>query len=130
MPLRHLNHVNIRTGKLAEMQAFYTDVLGLVSGPRPGFSFGGAWMYCEGLPVVHLVQVEVTPSAPGANLRLEHFAFAAEDMPGFLEHLGKLGIPYTTSDPPGFPIRQVHIYDPDGNHIHVDFETAPTPQGS
>jgi catechol-2,3-dioxygenase len=123
MPLRHLNHVNIRTGQLAEMQAFYSSVLGLVSGPRPAFSFGGAWMYCAAFPVVHLVQVETTPSAANAGLRLEHFAFAADDLNGFLEHLAKLGVSYTTSNPPGFPIRQIHLHDPDGNHIHVDFDT-------
>lgn len=126
MPLRHLNHVNIRTGQLAAMQAFYSGVLGLVSGPRPGFSFGGAWMYCETLPVVHLVQVEATPSAAQDGLRLEHFAFAADDLNEFLERLAKLGVPYTTSNPPGFPIRQIHLHDPDGNHIHIDFENQTT----
>jgi len=42
MTLSYLDHVNIRTARLAEMAEFYQAVLGLDSGPRPPFRFGGA----------------------------------------------------------------------------------------
>jgi len=59
MPLKQLDHVNIRTNNLAEMVRWYSEVLGLHSGPRPDFPFGGAWMYLGDQPVVHLVEILV-----------------------------------------------------------------------
>src|SRR5260370_2628721 len=52
-----LDHFNIRTRKLDDTVRFYEDVLGLEKGPRPNFAFPGAWMYSEGKPVVHLVDI-------------------------------------------------------------------------
>jgi hypothetical protein len=56
-----LDHFNIRTRKLADTVRFYEDVLGLEKGARPNFAFPGAWMYSEGKPVVHLVDVRQVP---------------------------------------------------------------------
>ena len=52
-----LDHFNIRTRKLADTVRFYEDILGLEKGARPNFAFPGAWMYSEGKPVVHLVDI-------------------------------------------------------------------------
>jgi len=118
--LTGLNHVNVRTHRLAEMIAFYRDVLGMRQGPRPGFSFGGAWMYVAEQPVVHLVSVDVAP-VPGDSLRLQHFAFAAQDKAGFLAHLEALAVPYRVGRLEDFKITQINVQDPDGNFLHVDF---------
>ncbi|MCG5051802.1 MAG: VOC family protein [Myxococcales bacterium] len=118
-----LNHVNVRTHRLEEMVAFYRDVLGMRPGPRPGFSFGGAWMYVGAHPVVHLVEVSQPPT-PGASLQLEHFALAGRDLPGFLARLDALGVPHREGRLDDFAISQVHVHDPDGNHIHIDFPDA------
>jgi catechol 2,3-dioxygenase-like lactoylglutathione lyase family enzyme len=127
MTLTKLNHVNIRTADLARLQAFYCDVLGMAAGPRPGFSFGGAWLYSgegEGRQAtVHLVEVAEQPAPEGA-LRLEHFAFAAEGLAEFLAHLKGRGVAYRIGVIRDFGIVQVNIHDPDGNHIHVDFVAA------
>jgi catechol 2,3-dioxygenase-like lactoylglutathione lyase family enzyme len=123
MPLAKLDHVNLRTANLAAMQAFYTEVLGMEAGPRPPFAFGGAWLYCGGQPTVHLVEVAHQP-APEGELRLEHFAFAAEGLAGFLATLKRHGAPYRIGVVPGFGTVQVNVHDPDGNHIHVDFAPA------
>jgi catechol 2,3-dioxygenase-like lactoylglutathione lyase family enzyme len=56
-----LDHFNIRTRKLDDTVRFYEDFLGLEKGARPNFAFPGAWMYSEGKPVVHLVDIR-----PGA----------------------------------------------------------------
>lgn len=85
MPLRRLDHVNIRTAQLERLIAWYRDVLGLEPGPRPDFPFGGASLYCDGYPVVHLV--ETRSRHQGLDPTLEHFAFSAEDMDSFLAHL-------------------------------------------
>ena len=120
MALKRLDHVNMRTAQLDRMIGFYRDVLGLEPGERPPFSFGGSWLYCDGCPVVHLVEVAAQPQT--AEPRLEHFAFEAEGLADFLAKLRARKVPYRIAVVPGFETRQVNIHDPDGNHIHVDFQ--------
>jgi catechol 2,3-dioxygenase-like lactoylglutathione lyase family enzyme len=121
MAVLALDHVNLRTTRVEAMRAFYCDVLGLVAGSRPAFSFGGAWLYCGERAVVHLVEVPQAPERTG-NLHLEHFAFTARGYTEFLSTLERLAIPYRLSTPAGGGMRQVNIQDPDGNHIHLDFQ--------
>lgn len=123
MPLISFDHVNVRTAQLDRMIAFYGDVLGLQSGPRPDFAFPGAWMYLGDRALVHLVGVTTT-EPPGPTLTLEHFAFRAKDMDAFRQTLGAHGVSYSVDEVPGFPIVQINFRDPDGNHIHVDFDAA------
>lgn len=119
MPLEHFDHVNIRTGNLTAMRRFYTEVLGLTDGWRPGFRFDGAWLYLGDRAVVHLV--ESGDTAPGPAPRLEHFAFAGRDLAAFLDRLRAGGIAYQVRIVPDLELRQVNLLDPDGNHLHVDF---------
>jgi catechol 2,3-dioxygenase-like lactoylglutathione lyase family enzyme len=120
MPLLALDHVNLRTTRVAEMLCFYRDVLGLVPGARPAFSFGGAWLYCGERAVVHLVEVS-EPARREGELHLEHFAFSANGYDDFIATLARQAIPYRLSTPAGGGLRQVNVHDPDGNRIHVDF---------
>jgi len=117
-----LDHINVRTGRLEDMQDWYTRVLGLKSGWRPDFPFPGAWMYAGDYPIVHLVGRDETPSAEDAELRLEHFALRGDDLKAFRARLEAEGVASQESQPPGMNLLQINIYDPDGNHIHVDFE--------
>ncbi len=119
--LRRLDHVNLRTANLDRMVDFYCRILGLTVGPRPAFGFPGAWLYCEGFPIVHLVGVDDTPAAYRRDQQLEHFAIAADDMPDLLAVLDREDIPYHRVDLPDMPITQINIHDPDGNHLHIDF---------
>jgi catechol 2,3-dioxygenase-like lactoylglutathione lyase family enzyme len=122
MGMRWLDHVNIRTSNLEPMIRFYEDILGLKSGSRPNFGFGGAWHYCGKKAVVHLVEVKRTP---GANdVRLEHFAFMAKDLAGFLKKLKAENIAYEIAIVPSNQNTQVNVYDPDGNHIEVQFDAS------
>jgi catechol 2,3-dioxygenase-like lactoylglutathione lyase family enzyme len=120
MPLRYLDHVNVRTARLAEMTTFYSTVLGLAPGERPPFRFDGAWLYApDGRAAVHLVAVPTAPAA--GEPRIEHFAFRAEGLADFLAHLRGLDVAYRISVVPDLDLRQVNIHDPDGNHIEVSF---------
>lgn len=123
MVMAKLDHVNIRTANLAVMTRFYEAVLGLTAGARPPFGFPGAWLYCGENPVVHLIEVETAPE-PRGELRLEHFAFSASGLAGFLALLREGHCDYRIGVVPDFGIIQVNIHDPDGNHIHVDFDPA------
>lgn len=122
MQLGKLDHVNVRTANLESMTQWYGNILGMSSGARPGFAFPGAWLYCGGDPAVHLIGVGDQPEVTG--LRLEHFAFSASGYDSFIERLRQAGERYETRKVPGFDIVQVNIWDPDGNHIHVDFPSS------
>lgn len=120
--LTAFDHVNIRTANLDAMIAWYGEILGLHPGPRPPFAFPGAWLYLDGRAVVHLVGVAAAPQA-GGDLALEHFSFRAEGMDGFVEKLTQSGIAHSVDPVPGIDVTQINLHDPDGNHIHVDFNT-------
>jgi catechol 2,3-dioxygenase-like lactoylglutathione lyase family enzyme len=121
--LKAFDHVNVRTANLDGMVAFYSEVLGLKPGRRPDFGFPGAWLYLGDQAFVHLVSVKTAPAA-GGNVTLEHFAFRAEGLAAFRAKLDARGIAHSVDAVPGFPILQVNFHDPDGNHIHVDFDAS------
>jgi len=121
--IRFLDHVNVRTANLERLACFYEDVLGLPRGARPDLGFPGAWMYAGDRPVVHLVGVAEQPEPAGA-LRLEHFAFAATGLAGFLARLEAHGIAYRRTIQLGTGAVVINIHDPDGNRLHIDFSPA------
>ncbi len=119
MALAALDHVTIRTARLGALTDFYARVLGLGPGKRPPFGFAGAWLYCDGHAALHLVEVADSPEVPAP--RIEHFAFRAENLAEFLARLREFEVTYRTAVVPEFGIRQVHLRDPDGNHIEIAF---------
>ncbi len=119
MTLSYLDHVNIRTADLERLARFYRDSLGLEEGDRPGFSFGGAWLYCGDKAAVHLTEVADQPRT--GEPRIEHFAFRAAGLAAFLERLRRQDVAYSVRLVPGIGNKQVHIFDPDGNHIEIQF---------
>src|SRR6056297_7718 len=116
-----LDHVNLRTEQLDVMIAWYEETLQLKRGPRPSFGFPGAWLYAGDAPLVHLSEVD-TARPGGTDLTLEHAAFRAKGMAEFVARLEAGGQRYRLSPVPDFPTVQVNIWDPDGNHLHVDFD--------
>jgi catechol 2,3-dioxygenase-like lactoylglutathione lyase family enzyme len=123
MPITAFDHVNVRTANLDAMIAWYGECLGLKVGPRPDFGFPGAWLYLGDQAIVHLVGAQISP-ADADRLTLEHFALRATGMSEFLAKLESGGLRYQIDPVPGFPVVQVNLHDPDGNHIHVDFDAA------
>lgn len=125
MPIERLDHVNIRTTRLAELVAWYSDVLGLKEGWRPDFGFGGAWMYAGEHAVVHLVEIDSEGSVGSeAELKMEHFAFTASDPDAFEEVLARHDVTCRKVEVASAGTIAFNIWDPDGNHIHVDFPLA------
>jgi catechol-2,3-dioxygenase len=122
MALLFLDHVNLRTANLAGMSEFYCNVLGLRLGPRPAFTFGGAWLYCSERPVVHFVETEHASSPSGA-LGLEHFAFSADGFEELVAALNRANVEHRISKLIGTETRQINLRDPDGNRVHIDFPT-------
>ena len=122
MQIEKLDHVNLRTTQLKALIDWYTDVLGMRAGDRPDFPFPGAWMYAGEAAVVHLIDIEGAPGIGSeVELKLEHFAFSAKGRFEFEAKLEALGERYQQLEIPSFNIIQINIWDPDGNHIHIDF---------
>jgi catechol 2,3-dioxygenase-like lactoylglutathione lyase family enzyme len=125
MQIGKLDHVNVRTANLAAMVAWYENILGMRSGERPNFPFPGAWMYTGDQAAVHLIGVEGEAGAGSEGLlKLEHFAFQATGFKEMIRRLEEAGERYKVNPIPGAPITQINIWDPDGNHIHVDFPSS------
>ena len=124
MPLIDLDHLNIRTHRLDLMVGWYEQILGLRRGDRPAFSMDGAWMYLGDRPFVHLVEVDHPLTPDPKTLTLEHGAFRAAGFDAFIALLNANGEKMGISKVVGYPIVQVNIWDPDGNHLHIDFDAA------
>lgn len=122
MHIKRLDHVNLRTTRLEEMIGWYVDVLGLSNGERPDFGFPGAWLYAGDHAIVHLVDVD-PPESTGAevDLKLEHFAMIASGAAEFEARLNDLGQKFQKMAVEGTGLVAFNVWDPDGNHIHVDF---------
>lgn len=121
MPLKRLDHVNVRTANLEAMVDFYQRVVGLEPGERPPFNFGGAWLYLGGQAVLHLVQTDSKPA--GTEPRIEHFAFRGDGIEEFVTRLDAASVSYRRSAVPASRLEQLHFHDPDGNHVEVGFVT-------
>ena len=120
-----LDHFNIRTRKLADTVRFYEDILGLKNGERPNFNFPGAWMYSEGRPVVHLVDISPTPEPqkPDSGV-VHHVAFASRGFTGMKQRLAAKGMAFDTREVPGVDVWQIFVRDPNGVMIELNYEMA------
>jgi catechol 2,3-dioxygenase-like lactoylglutathione lyase family enzyme len=120
-----LDHYNLRTHKYEETVRFYGDVLGLENGPRPNFVFPGAWMYSEGRPVVHLVDLRSTDEAqkPDSGV-VHHVAFVSRGFKAMKDHLAGKGVDFRTVEVPGNEIWQIFITDPNGVVVELNYDAA------
>jgi catechol 2,3-dioxygenase-like lactoylglutathione lyase family enzyme len=120
-----LDHFNIRTSRLADTVAFYQDILGLTSGDRPNFSFPGAWLYSEGKPVVHLVDISGTAEQqkPDSGV-VHHVAFASRDFAGMKARLASRAVQFDVRQVPGGALWQIFVRDPNGVMLELNYEAA------
>ncbi len=119
MPLTALDHYTVRPSDLDRSVRFYSEILGLENGARPPFRFPGAWLYCDGRPVVHLARRG--RKAGGETGAIDHLAFRADGLADFTRHLAERGVAFEESDVPGTGLHQVFLRDPDGVRIEVNF---------
>lgn len=122
MRIERLDHVNLRTTQLAAMITWYEEVLELHVGKRPDFPFPGAWLYAGDVAVIHLVEIDGKPLVGSeAGLKLEHFAFTARGAAALESRLLARKAAFRRSVNEQTGIAAFNMWDPDGNHIHVDF---------
>jgi len=134
MAALRLDHVNIRTGRLAESIAFYGDLLGLRIVPPPmsdDLSRGAYACDAQGHPVVHLVGADrVLPGSEpvrGAAQRgmIDHYALRCEGSPEvYAGRLDAAGHPYERADIPAIGMHLMFVRDPNGIMVELGFPLA------
>jgi len=127
MRLTALDHVNLRCAEatLPAMIAFWSDVLGLRQGPRPSFSFPGAWLYAGDQPVVHLSGRGADAAADSARAApLDHVAFSAQGLAATRTRLSEAGISWSEQTVPGRALTQLFLTDPAGTRVELLFDMA------
>jgi catechol 2,3-dioxygenase-like lactoylglutathione lyase family enzyme len=126
-----LHHINLSTDKVAEMDVFYRDVLGLereTSGlpaldKTKGYS-GDVAFVTDGAIQTHIAERDVLAGFKTGHivnaLSRGHIAYRTDDLAAFKAHLEEKGIPYSDwghAAVAGWA--QIFFYDPDGNVIEV-----------
>jgi extradiol dioxygenase family protein len=117
-------HLNIRCAMedLPAIEKFYGDVLGLKTGPRPDFKFGGIWLYDGDNPIIH-----VGARFPKGSFvkdkhsgSVDHIAFKSTGAVEFRKRLKKLDIEFEEQNikDAGY---QVFLYDPVGTKLEFNF---------
>lgn len=124
MPVSTMNHFTILTDDLDGTVAFYGELLGLRPGPRPPFSFPGAWLYVEGAghAILHVIADRMRQELLKGVI--DHNAFTGQ---GLVETVGKLegrGIAYDLQRLPGYGTWQLFFFDPNGAKVEIDFDPA------
>ncbi len=124
MSVGQLDHYNVSTRKLQETIAWYVDVLGFVNGPRPQFSFPGAWLYSQGHPVLHLNDISQTDrdQRPDSGV-IDHVAFGSRGFEAMKKHLTGKGVTYRVNQVPNSTRWQLFFHDPNNVEIELNFET-------
>ncbi|MEJ0017811.1 MAG: VOC family protein [Acetobacteraceae bacterium] len=134
MPAMSLNHYTILTRDLEATKNFYTGVVGLAVGDRPPLNFPGYWLYCGGIPTVHLIgyrpenePINDAQSEPAKTGRLDHIAFACEGLQAMKANLEQHGIRFDERVLPRLNMTQLFYFDPDGIAVECNFPAAETP---
>ena len=135
MSLSSLDHCSIQTVKLKETRDFYVNILGMVDGDRPDFTFPGAWLYVDGVAVVHVIGVdsedssglllhlgsEMDVDAVTGSGALDHIAFRAKDPELVMLRLKEYGHEYRERKVPNMDLFQVFVEDPNGITIELNY---------
>ena len=122
-----MNHFTVLAEDLQATRKFYIDVLGLEEGYRPPLGFPGAWLYCNGQAVLHIIAGRPLPAQRAGVL--DHMAFSARDLPATVARLKASGIEYTLRRQAEANTWQLFCFDPSGAKVELDFdpsEQAPT----
>lgn len=119
-----LDHVAIRTSKMEETIRFYETVLGLQNGPRPNFSFPGAWFFTDGHPALHIFDASVknVPQALGRGV-LHHIAFSSRGFDAMKHQLTRNGARFDAREVTADGIKRIFVRDPNGIPIEFNYSS-------
>jgi len=124
MGIQGLDHINIDTCCPDETVAFYTEVLGLENHPdkRPNFGFPGAWLWVDGVAVVHLNFIDEDDRF-GKRNAFNHIAFEGSDFDAMCALLDSHELDYRTSVRAEIGLRQIFVEDPNGVKVEINIRS-------
>jgi glyoxylase I family protein len=125
-----LHHVAVVVRDVDRSLAFYRDLLGLATKPRPAFQVGGAWLQAGALEV-HLVAHPAGTFRTGpVDTDDGHFALNTSDFEGVVRRAIEAGYreEATGDDPKQIIVKrnsmagyhQAYLLDPDRNIVEVN----------
>ena len=135
MQVRHLDHFTLRTSRLAQTLDFFEQVIGLTPGPRPAFAFAGAWLYAEGMPLLHVAAsgpvdddalaryLGTRPASEGAGC-IDHISFRCTGLPAFERRLADRDVACERRTVPSLRQHQLFLVDPNGVRIECIFDSS------
>ena len=140
MPINRLDHYSIRTTKLDETRRFYVDIMGFEEGPRPPFKFPGAWLYTDGVAVVHVVGIDQDDKSGlleylgekeaedvAGTGTIDHVAFVATGLSDMHDCLKAHGVAYRERTVPNLNLHQIFLEDPNGVTIELNYPASEAP---
>jgi catechol 2,3-dioxygenase-like lactoylglutathione lyase family enzyme len=136
MPITHMQHYMVLSKDLEKTRAFYCDVLGLRTGPRPPFKFDGLWIYVGEVAAIHVAgrasydehsRTPMNPADPVAHGSgsVDHIAFAATNHDELIASFERHGVKYRSTQVPASDLRQLFVFDPDGIQIEINIRSQP-----
>src|SRR6186713_2912676 len=122
MPITQMQHYMVLSKDLERTRAFYCDVLGLRTGPRPPVKFDGLWIYAGDVAAIHVAgrasydansRTELNPADPveHGSGSVDHITFAATDYDELLASFARHGVKYRATQVPGSDLRQLFVFD-------------------
>jgi catechol 2,3-dioxygenase-like lactoylglutathione lyase family enzyme len=131
MRINRLDHFNIVANAvdMERVTRFYTELLGFKEGPRPDLPIGGAWLYKDEFPLVHLSEAD-SPDLPHPGLHdtttgsVHHIAFDCEGIEEFKTLFEKNDIEYEYGSVESWNIQQLFFHDPSGTRIELNFKNG------
>ncbi len=127
MALEALEHYTVNCADLVATRDFYCDILGLRDGYRPALGFAGHWLYCDEVPVVHLLgQDGVAPENAGAEQggttgSFDHIAFRGRDAGAMIARLKTGNISFRENLIADINLHQLFVRDPNGILVEMNF---------
>jgi catechol 2,3-dioxygenase-like lactoylglutathione lyase family enzyme len=128
-PLSAFNHVSREVLDLEKSKNFYCDILGFSVIPRPPFDAEGYWLWGNNLNL-HLIKTKCAKERKKVKVaRIQHFstslpavdhiAFLTTNIDAVREILDSENVYYKFEEPKNTDIRQIFLFDPDGNVIEI-----------
>ena len=136
MPITQMQHYMILSKDLEKTRAFYCDVLGLRTGPRPPFRFEGLWIYVGDVAAIHVAarasydatsRSAANPADPvdHGSGSVDHIAFAATNYDELAASFAHHGVKFRSTQVPGSDLRQLFLFDPEGIQIEINIRSKP-----
>jgi catechol 2,3-dioxygenase-like lactoylglutathione lyase family enzyme len=129
LPLESFNHIAKEVLSLEKSRHFYVEILGFTQIPRPPFDCEGFWLYGYGLSL-HLVETTTPEDRKEVKMRrimhfstalprVDHIAFITSSISFVKKVLDDAKVFYKEDCPKDTGIRQIFLFDPDGNVIEI-----------